>query len=116
MTFTDNNLSATATYTYEVATVNWSDVSGPKSNTLTLKNGVVSVAAPRSEKIKVANRSQVSLMYTGSRDAFTGPVALYDIRGKLLATTDVPDGLRRDIRGLLGHKTDNLVVARFPAK
>jgi hypothetical protein len=116
MTYTDNNLSATTTYTYEVATVNWSGVAGPKSPTLTLKNGVVSVAAPRSEKIQTAHRSQVSLMYAGSSVAFKGPVALYDIRGKLLTKVDVPNGLQRNIRGLLGHKTDNLVVVRFQAK
>jgi pimeloyl-ACP methyl ester carboxylesterase len=112
MTFTDNNLSATATYTYEVSTVNWSDVAGAKSGTLTLKNGVVSIAAPHRENSPMVKRTQVSLMHTGNQVVFTGPVALYDIRGRLIANAVVPEGQRMDLKGLLGNRTDNLVVVR----
>jgi hypothetical protein len=116
MQYTDNNLSATATYTYEVSTVNWSDVSGAKSGTLTLKNGVVSVAAPHRENSPMVKRAQVSLMHTGSRAAFSGSVALYDIRGRLIANAIVSEGQRTDLKGLLGNRTDNLVVVRYRTK
>jgi hypothetical protein len=41
MTFTDPNLNDTATYVYQVAAVNWSDVAGPKSGFITIKRGQV---------------------------------------------------------------------------
>ena len=116
MTFTDNNLAATATYTYEVSTVNWSDVAGPKSGTLTLKNGVVSIDAPYCENSPMVKRTQVSLMYAGSRAVLTGPVAFYDIRGRRLVSADIPDGQRAELKGLLRNKSDNLVVVRYQSK
>jgi hypothetical protein len=41
MTFTDSGLDASQTYTYQVSAVDWSDLEGPKSQTLTLNQGIV---------------------------------------------------------------------------
>lgn len=41
MAFTDNTVNDKVTHTYQVSTVNWSDVKSEKSKPLTLKNGVV---------------------------------------------------------------------------
>jgi hypothetical protein len=116
MTFTDNNLSATATYTYEVSTVNWSDVSGAKSPTLTLRNGVVSIAVPNRQNVPMMENAQVSLMYSGSRAALAGPVAVYDIRGRRLASVDVASGAKTDVKAILGNRTNSLVIVKFQTK
>jgi hypothetical protein len=64
----------------------------------------------------MVKRTQVSLMHTGNQVVFTGPVALYDIRGRLIANAVVPEGQRTDLKGLLGNRTDNLVVVRYRTK
>jgi hypothetical protein len=115
MTFTDSGVSATGTYAYEVATVNWSNVTGPKSATLTLKNGLVSVAPQRFAGAPVTTPARISLVYSGNRTMLSGRVALFDIRGRLLARAEIPEGHRADLKGVLGNKTNNLVVARIQA-
>jgi hypothetical protein len=116
MTFTDNNLSDTGTYKYEVATVNWSGFTGPKSGTLTLKGGQITSVLALPEKMPSVKNSQVSRMYTGGRALIAGSAALYDIRGRRLASVTIPNGRRTDIYGILGNKTNNLVLVRFQSK
>jgi pimeloyl-ACP methyl ester carboxylesterase len=116
MTYTDGNLSDTATYSYQVSTVNWSDVAGPKSGTLTLKSGQVTSVAAYPTRSPAVKRTQISCMYIGSRPLFTGLVTLYDVRGRRLANADIPEGQRADLKGLLGNRADNIVVVRFQTK
>lgn len=52
MTYSDNNLNEAETYVYQVATVNWSGTTGPKSESLTLKGGQVTVGVlPRASGV-----------------------------------------------------------------
>ena len=117
MTVTDANLSDTGTYAYQVSTVNWAGFTGPKSGTLTLKNGVVSIAVPTRQNAPMMKNAQVSLVYSGNRALFTAPVAaIYDIRGRRLAYGDVSANGKNDIKALLGNKTNSLVLVRFQTK
>jgi hypothetical protein len=116
MTFTDATVSDTGTYRYQVSTVNWADVAGPKSGTLTLSRGKVTGAAAHSARSPAVKQTRISLMYIGSRTLFTGPVAFYDVRGRRLAAADIPKGQRADLTGLLGNRSNTIVVARFQTK
>jgi hypothetical protein len=47
MTFTDSDVKADGTYVYEVSTVNWSNVTGPRSAPVTLRKGQVEAGAAK---------------------------------------------------------------------
>jgi hypothetical protein len=118
MTFTDNNLSGTATYTYEVSTVNWSDVAGPKSAAIALKAGQVTgvmeirnqAAAPMTPLTRCWN------LDNGRLSLYPGIVTVYDLRGRLLRTVALKDGGNLDLRMLLGPSAETVVVVRNLAK
>jgi hypothetical protein len=118
MTFTDNNLSSTATYTYEVSTVNWSDVAGPKSAAIALKAGQVTGV----KEIRNQSAAQMTPLTrcwnldNGRLSLCPGIVTVYDLRGRLLKTAMLKDGGSLDLRMLLGPSAEKVVVVRNLAK
>jgi pimeloyl-ACP methyl ester carboxylesterase len=111
MTYTDASLSDTATYTYQVATVNWEDGAGTKSNSLVIKKGLV-VATASVQNTGIVHRSTSTRLKisNGFVDARTGIVNIFDIRGCLLKTVAVKKDGQVDIRALLGANAEKAVI------
>jgi pimeloyl-ACP methyl ester carboxylesterase len=117
MTFTDNNLSDTATYTYQISTVNWSDVAGPKSNPLVLKRGtVVGLAGSATAKSGTGPREFLIVCGEGAActvDLAPGRVGFYDARGTLIRKVDVRQPGKADVRALLGLSAPRWLLIRI---
>jgi pimeloyl-ACP methyl ester carboxylesterase len=109
MTFTDANVSDTGTYVYQVSTVNWSDVAGPKSAPIALTRGLVTGVKTFSRPAAAAApHMSISLCSTMGKRALglmPGIVDVYDIRGRLVTTLKVQSQSRTSIEGLLGVST-----------
>jgi hypothetical protein len=115
MTFTDNNLSDTGTYTYEVGTVNWSNTTGPKSGTLTLKRGQVTGVTTISTFNATASRKSISLCNTiGNRTLALSPgvIDLYDISGRFLKTVEIKRAVIVSMDALLGGSSEKVLIVR----
>jgi pimeloyl-ACP methyl ester carboxylesterase len=118
MTFTDANLSDTGTYIYQVSTVNWSDVEGPKSAAIALSHGQVTGTIASRNKT-AASFSPVSRCWNldnGRLDLRAGIIDIYDIRGCLLKTVAVKNGGRMDVKTLLGASAEKMVMVRNRVK
>ncbi|GEM_PF-1809184 len=119
MTFTDNGLNDTATYTYQISTVNWSNVSGPKSAVLTLKRGLVTglTGSPRpgtSSQMAGPRQSLLACGEPGSCNAklSAGTTGIYDLQGSLLRRVVSGHEEIRDIGALLGAGAPRMVLIR----
>jgi hypothetical protein len=116
MTYTDNNLSDAETYAYQVATVNWSDLAGAKSETLTLNKGqVVSIEGRTAERHEARTVTAKSLLVCGASDGCmaqlpAGNVALYDLEGKLLRRIGMRERGAVDLAPLLGRSRPHLIL------
>jgi hypothetical protein len=116
MTYTDNNLSDAETYTYQVATVNWSDLAGAKSETLTLNKGqVVSIEGRTAARAGNRTVTAKSLLVCGASDGCmarlpAGNVALFDLGGKLLRRFEMREGGAVDLDPLLGGSHPHLIL------
>jgi hypothetical protein len=114
MTFTDNNLSDTATYAYQVATVNWQDGVGSKSGSLTLKKGQVTGVKVHNVADNVFHNTKSVFRYVGKgRVAFdAGIVDIYDINGRRLKSIELSAAQAVDIAGALGGSLQKVVVVK----
>ena len=89
MAYADGNLNDTATYAYQIATVNWSGTVGPKSAPLTLKGGEVTTELRRQPR--AAMHKTPALVVCAEPGACGGipPSAsspLRDLRGRPIGT------------------------------
>ena len=116
MTYTDNNLSDAATYTYQVSTVNWSDVAGPKSQVLTLQGGQVTVglAAPGPQ---ARSGSRMTSLFCWNPEACKadlspGRVEIFDVQGVRLLGLDVRTAETLDLDPLPGDKAPRMLLIR----
>jgi hypothetical protein len=116
MTFTDNNLSDTGTYTYEVSTVNWSGVAGPRSAAIALKRGLVTGTKPAAPQSAATVSHSSIFLYNGfGHRMFTlspGLVDVYDLRGRLIKTLEIRGQTASTIEGLLGTSPDKVLLVR----
>ncbi|MDB5050948.1 MAG: hypothetical protein JWO30_4019 [Fibrobacteres bacterium] len=116
MTYTDNNLSDATTYTYQISTVNWSDVAGPKSQVLTLQGGQVTVGvqAPLPSANPASRKSSVFCWGSGACKVSlaAGPVDICDVRGTLLKSLDLPQASLLDVGNLAGAGAPRMLIIR----
>jgi hypothetical protein len=113
MTFTDANANDTGTYMYQVSTVNWSDVPGPKSAPLTLKRGIITGAgtvSKRSESVPHSSLVRCNTMGGNSLNLFPGMVSVYDIRGRLLKSVEIRNQVTTNVKSLLGNSSMNVFL------
>jgi pimeloyl-ACP methyl ester carboxylesterase len=120
MTYTDNNsLSDTGTYTYQVSTVNWSDVAGPKSVSIILKHGLVTGAKTFSDLQATTSHTSIYLYATMGKktiDLSPGIVDVFDVRGRLIKTLDVRSRVRTNLEELLGNSGEKILIVRNHAQ
>jgi len=109
MTYTDATVADTGTYTFQVSCVNYSDLEGAKSANLTLANGKITAAKPLAQT-EFSKSRHISMAFGGNRALLYGPVALYDVRGRLLARSDLSTA--RSLNALLGKSTDKIFVVQ----
>jgi hypothetical protein len=109
MTYTDATVSDTGTYTFQVSCINFSNLEGDKSANLTLSKGNVTAAKPVAQTALPRGR-RIGLAFGGNRSALDGPVALYDVRGRLLARSDLSAG--GSLNTLLGKNKDKIFVVQ----
>jgi poly(3-hydroxybutyrate) depolymerase len=87
MTYTDAAVSGSGTYVYQVGTVNWSGLAGPKSPALLLKNGQTTAIARDRAQAPAPGRQAVSNGW-GFRAWKSGRASdrdeAYDARGALI--------------------------------
>jgi hypothetical protein len=116
MTFTDNNLNDTGTYTYEVSTVNWSGVAGAKSAPIALKRGVVTgTKAFSSLAAATVSHTSISLCSSiGKRvlNLTPGIVDVFDIRGRLIKTVEIHAQAQRSMDDFSGMTSDKVLLVR----
>lgn len=113
MIYTDSNLDDTATYMYQVSTVNWSNVAGPKSNTITLRRGQVTDIGSVRAAGKAAHKSLVFCWIPGACNVEmpSGGADIYDMRGNLIKSVDARSG-RVDFRALLANHPARIYMIR----
>jgi hypothetical protein len=118
MTYTDNNLSDTGTYTYQIATVNWVGVAGAKSSSLALKRGQVTMVAATSLVAEASHRSTLTRwnINSGKINLRAGAVDMFDIRGCLLKSIALKNGGSFDVRALLGGSVGKVVIVKNTVK
>jgi pimeloyl-ACP methyl ester carboxylesterase len=119
MTFTDNNLSDTATYVYQVATVNWQDGTGPKSAPIALKAGqVTEVKTPPAVRDAIPHRSTTlcESYSNGTVNLLPGKVEIYDIRGRLLKSMEVHGKSEITIKSILGKTAEKVMIIQNSVK
>jgi hypothetical protein len=119
MTFTDANVSDTGTYTYQVSTVNWSDVAGPKSESIALKRGLITGAQANSPCMATVSHTSISLCSTiGKRvlNLSPGVVDVYDIRGRRIKTLEIHREVQISVEGLLGVSSEKVLLVRTRAR
>ncbi len=112
MTYTDNNLSDTGTYTYEISTVNWADMPGPKSVPIALKKGQVTEVATFQNKVADLKQSTMHFCSLASRKLrlHSGVVDIYDIRGRVLKTVSLTQSGSFNVKTLLGTSTSEEMI------
>jgi hypothetical protein len=120
MTFSDATVSDTGTYIYEVSTVNWSDVAGLKSGTLTLKRGQVTgvkaISPPAAARV---SNSSIALCGTIGKKVLSlspGVVDVFDIRGRCIKTLVIRQKAEISVDGLLGVSSEKVLFVRNRAK
>jgi hypothetical protein len=109
MTYTDATVSDTGTYTFQVSCINYSNLEGDKSVNLTLSKGNVTAAIPMAQ-MSIPKSRRIGLAFGGNRALLDGPVALYDVRGRLLARSDLSTG--GSLKALLGKNTNKIFVVQ----
>jgi pimeloyl-ACP methyl ester carboxylesterase len=116
MTFTDATVSDTGTYLYQVSTVNWSDMAGPKSAPIALSRGQVTgvkaISTPAAAA--VSHTSMFLCGTTGTRvlNLKPGFIDFYDIRGRLIKTLEIRHGAQTSVDGLLGVSSEKVLLVR----
>jgi pimeloyl-ACP methyl ester carboxylesterase len=117
MTCADSTIAAsdTGTYSYQMSTVNWSDVSGPKSEAIVLKQGMVT--SVKSETAgPIFSRPPATFCWNVDNGRVSnlvpGIVDIFDIRGRLLKTSIMKAGDKADAASFLGNRTERIVVVR----
>jgi pimeloyl-ACP methyl ester carboxylesterase len=118
MTYTDANLSDTATYTYQVSTVNWYDGIGLKSGNLTLSRGNVTAVSAIASAPVTKSRTPYCCLHMGiaGYERFSDLVDIYDIRGRLLLSVDIRSSGVNNVKRLLGTRAANVLVIRNRAR
>ena len=122
MTFTDATVSDTGTYLYQVSTVNWSDVAGPKSAPIALNRGQVSgikaSSLPTAASASVSHTSMFLCSTVGTRMlAFSpGTVDVYDLRGRLVKTLEIRQRTHASVDDLLGVSSGMVLLVRNRVK
>lgn len=85
MTFTDDAITDTGTYMYQVVGVNWAGVAGPKSDGLTLRRGLVTAITRFSDsRVVIAGRKLALWSWDRWNPGHGGPdrvETIYDARG-----------------------------------
>jgi pimeloyl-ACP methyl ester carboxylesterase len=117
MTFTDATVSDTGTYRYQVSTVNWADVSGPKSEPIALSRGQVTGAKAISPPSAAAavSRTETFLCGTIGTRALTlspGMVDVYDIRGRYIKTLVIHREAHISVDDLSGVSSEKVLLVR----
>ncbi len=88
MAYADANLNDTATYSYQVATVNWSGLAGAKSPALVLKGGKVTTGLPhaasghRAERLTDPRGYRLVLCPEPGCEAYSADYPIHDLRGR----------------------------------
>jgi len=109
MTLTDATVSDTGTYTFQVSCINYSNLEGDKSANLTLSKGNVTATKPMAQ-MSIPKSKHIGLAFGGNPALRDGPVALYDVRGRLLIRSDRSAG--GSLNALLGKNTDKIFVVQ----
>jgi hypothetical protein len=115
MTFTDATVSDTGTYQYQVSTVNWSDMAGPKSGTLTLSRGRVTGVKANSLPVAVLTHTSMFLYSAIGKRALNlspGVVDVYDIRGRCIKTLVIHHEAHFSVDDLSGVSSENVLLVR----
>jgi hypothetical protein len=114
MTFTDATVNDTGTYSYQVSTVNWAGMTGPKSAAIALKAGQVTEAAVTARNADLAHRSTLTRWNVGGGkiDLSAGVVDIFDIRGCLVKTLTLKNSGLVDIKALLGASAGKVVIVK----
>jgi hypothetical protein len=115
MTFTDATVSDTGTYLYQVSTVNWSDVAGPKSAPIALSRGLVTGTRTISQPSATATHTSMFLCSTiGKRvlNLSPGMVDVFDIRGRLIKSLEIRRAIQTNVEELLGALADKVLLIR----
>jgi hypothetical protein len=115
MTFTDATVSDTGTYLYQVCTVNWSDVSGPKSAPIALSRGLVTGTKTLSQLMPATPHTSIFLYCAIGKQVLNlsaGIVDVYDIRGRLVKTMEIRHAAQTSVDGLLGASPDKVLLIR----
>ncbi len=109
MTYTDATVSDTGTYVFQASCINFSNLEGPKSDSLILRGGqVTSVTQPVAERHQTESR-RVLLMYKGCISSSPGPVDIVDIRGRFIKSLDNLSNAK--ISGL-GKTASNILLVK----
>jgi hypothetical protein len=116
MTFTDNNsLSDTGTYTYEVSTVNWSGVAGPKSALIKLSRGLVTGTKPDPQVAVTTSHTSIFLCTTFGKKVLNlspGMFDVYDLHGRLIKTLEVQGQVSLSIDRILGATPEKVLLVK----
>ncbi len=114
MTFTDNTVTDTGTYTYQVSTVNWAHFAGPKSGSVLLKRGqVTGINASSAESCASHPEHSVFHLIGAGRIALSaGILDIYDIRCRLLKTAEIQNAGVLDVKALLGVASEKVLVVK----
>jgi pimeloyl-ACP methyl ester carboxylesterase len=121
MTYTDINLSDTATYTYQVATVNWSDLAGSRSDAITLKRGQVTALDGKAgrggpEAAGPVQGAQRLILCKSESDCilgdFRGAGRLYDLKGNLVKRVTAEEAVSGRLGALPGAAGARMLILR----
>jgi pimeloyl-ACP methyl ester carboxylesterase len=114
MTYTDNSVTDTGTYTYQISCINWSGLAGPKSIALGLSRGqVTGVNTGEMESRTPRPAHSISRLAGNGKIALSaGMVDIYDLRGRLLKTAEIQTAGRIDVRALLGFPAEMVLMVK----
>jgi hypothetical protein len=114
MTVKDTLPNDTGTYQYQIACVNWSDVTGNKSIALTLKDGQISsvLASANMRTVEyskgpVRMSVEIGRLYCGA-----GTIGIFDMQGRLLKTARVQRAGWFHVKNLLGKSAEKVVILK----
>jgi len=114
MTYTDNSVTDTGTYRYQISSVNWSSLAGPKSVALGLNRGQVtgSNTPPMVSQASRMTHSVCRLVGNGRIALSEGTVDIYDLRGRVLKTVEIRTAGMVDVKALLGFTAEKVLMMK----